>query len=69
MTTAARKPSIRIIKRNERELISAEPSAQADQVKTESQAKRELVATVTSWIRERQERARIGLAAKSQFVN
>jgi len=55
MMTAAAKPSIRIIKRKERELLAGQSVAPANHLKTENQSRRELVQTIASWIEKRRE--------------
>ena len=48
-------PSIRVIKRSDRELLKEQPGAQSSELKTDSQARREMVATIVSWIEERRQ--------------
>ncbi|HKP71571.1 MAG TPA: hypothetical protein VJT82_01455 [Pyrinomonadaceae bacterium] len=59
MTT---KNSIKIIKRNEREAVHAQETAEAaansEQKKTAPQAARDVVATVTEWVNEFQQKRR-----------
>jgi hypothetical protein len=47
--------SIRVVKRDQRELLEAQPEALEDEVKTERQAHRLMLKTVTSWIEEQRE--------------
>ena len=58
MTAAREKRSIRIIKRNELERIDEQPAPPAIRAKTESQSRREIVATIASWIEERRQMMR-----------
>lgn len=53
--TANEKPSIRVIKRSERELIKEQDAPRSSELKTDRQARREMVATIASWIEERRE--------------
>jgi hypothetical protein len=55
MTAKKEKASIRVIKRNERELRKEQTAVQSSELKTDSQARREMVATIVSWIEERRE--------------
>jgi hypothetical protein len=47
--------SIRIIKRKQRELLAAPQSTLECELKTESQTRRDIFATITSWIEEQRE--------------
>lgn len=55
MTAKKEKASIRVIKRSERELRKEQAAAQSSELKTDNQAKRQMVATIVSWIEERRE--------------
>jgi hypothetical protein len=53
MNTDAGKHSIGIIKRQERALHNEHAAVPLNQLKTESQSRREIVETIASWIEER----------------
>jgi hypothetical protein len=55
MSANNEKASIRVIKRSERELHKEQAAARPSELKTDNQARREMVATIVSWIEERRE--------------
>ena len=55
MIRAAEKRSIRIIKRQELELLELQTAGPPNHSKTENQSRREIVQAIASWIEERRE--------------
>jgi len=47
--------SIKVIKRQQRDEPPAEPELREDELKTESQTRREIINTITSWIEARKD--------------
>ncbi len=67
MRTAGIKQSIRIIKRNERELFEEQSASPKSHLKTDVQSRRELIATISSWIDERRETMKSFSESKSSY--